>query len=395
MALHRCSLVIGGCALFALSCSSSEKVAPIEEWPGIENAQESVPFVAGKNGYAVYRVPTIVRTNAGTILAFAEGRVNGPGDEGDINVVLRRSKDEGKTWESLQTIADDGKNPCKNQCPVVLPSGRIVLVWLWNESIPSEADRTTRDVYVQYSDDDGVTWSPRENVTQSTQEPNWGWTGMGPVHGIVKQFAPHQGRIVFAARHNMADTDMRAHVIYSDDGGVSWKIGGTVLRDKTTESTVVELSNGNLMVNSRNQKESENHRVVSISKDGGETFTESFVEEQLIEPSGVQASLLFYSMNDKTGKGNLFFSNPAHPELRSNGTLKLSIDDGKTWSEGIRYAPKKAPYFSGYSDIVKLGNGDVGVLYERGEVSESDPKGDRYDEIGFTVVPANLFRGLE
>jgi Neuraminidase (sialidase) len=186
---------------------------------------------------------------------------------------------------------------------------------------------------------------------------------------------------------------MVSHVFYSDDNGTTWKIGGSVTRPKTTESTIVELSDGRLLLGSRNQVESENQRVMSISADGGLTFPTTWLETQLIEPRGVQASLFYYGLNSKTGKGNILFSNPNHAEIRSNGTLKLSTDNGKTWSESVVYAPKKSPYFTGYSDIVKLANGDIGVLYERGNYDEK-AKGERYEEIGFSVISKDAFPSL-
>jgi sialidase-1 len=98
-------------------------------------------------------------------------------------------------------------------------------------------------------------------------------------------------------------------------------------------------------------------------------------------------------MNSTTGKGNILFSNPNHSELRSNGTLQLSVDDGVTWSEKVRYAPRKAPYFTGYSDIVLLPNGDIGVLYERGKLN-GESKENRYDEIGFSIIKKESFASL-
>ena len=136
---------------------------------------DSVPFTGGKEGYAVYRCPALAVSAKGTVLAFSEGRVNSHKDEDDMDVVLKRSTDGGRTWGPLQVLANDGRNPCKNQCPVVLPSGRILLVWLWNKWIPSEKDRTTREVYVMHSDDDGVTWSEPRNITQSVYLADWQW----------------------------------------------------------------------------------------------------------------------------------------------------------------------------------------------------------------------------
>jgi sialidase-1 len=348
---------------------------------------DSAPFVGRKEGYVAYRCPTLVVTAKGTVLAFCEGRVNSHKDEDDMDVVLKRSADGGRTWGPLQVLANDGRNPCKNPCPVELPSGRILLVWLWNQWIPSEKDRTTREVFVMHSDDDGVTWSEPRNITASAYRPDWKWYGTGPCHAIVKRSEPHKGRIVVPARHNTKGTPMVSHVIHSDDGGETWHIGGSISRSHTTESTVVELSNGDLMLNSRNQRDDENCRVVSVSKDGGATFPEVWLETALVEPRGCQGSLLFHSTNPVTGKGHVLFSNPANGEVRSDGTLKLSEDDGRTWTKSYRYAKKPAPYFTGYSDIAVMPDGGVGILYERGDLDDASEKRERYDEVGFTVVP--------
>jgi sialidase-1 len=203
----------------------------------------------------------------------------------------------------------------------------------------------------------------------------------------VKRGEPHKGRIIVPARHNTTRTHTVSHLIYSDDGGETWQLGGSVPREQTTESSVAELSNGDLMLNSRNQNTTENQRVVSISKDGGATFSEVWLETALIEPRGCQASLLFHSLNAATGKGNILFSNPANGEVRSDGTLKLSEDDGRTWTKSFRYAKKPAPNFTGYSDIAVMPDGNIGVLHERGDLDDASKKKERYDEVAFMVVP--------
>ena len=146
----------------AIACLAALLLAPPAAVPAADppgTSPESVPYTAGREGYACYRCPTLAVSARGTVLAFCEGRVNGHKDEDDMDVVLKRSTDGGRTWGPLQALANDGRNPCKNPCPVVLPSGRILLVWLWNRWIPSEKYRTTREVFVMHSDDDGATWS--------------------------------------------------------------------------------------------------------------------------------------------------------------------------------------------------------------------------------------------
>lgn len=351
----------------------------------------STPFKGGEEGYACYRAPALVISEKGTVLAFCEGRVNDFNDEGDIDVVLKRSTDGGRTWGPLQVLEDDGINRCKNACPVVLPTGRILAVWLWNEDIPSKRDRTTRKVYVTCSDDDGVTWTKSRDIKASVYREGWQWYGAGPCHGIVKVRGSHQGRVLIPCRHNSKTTDMISHVIYSDDNGETWQVGGSAPREKTNESTLAELSNGDLMLNSRNGNTGKNdYRIVSISTDGGANFSRCYLDPALIEPgNGCFGSILFHSMNAHTGKGNILFSNPNDGVERVNGTLKLSEDDGATWVKSFRYS-EPAPSFSGYSDIAVINGGDVAVLYEKGDsyrkANRDYGKGERYEAIGFRVV---------
>ena len=113
----------------------------------------SKPYSINREGYAYFRIPTMVITNSGTILAFAEGRRNGPEDEGDIDIVLKRSTDKGKTWGPLITVKDDGENRCRNQVPVYLPDiNRIILLSCWNPGATG-----TNSIFVTYSDDEGLT----------------------------------------------------------------------------------------------------------------------------------------------------------------------------------------------------------------------------------------------
>jgi len=129
-----------------------------------------------------------------------------------------------------------------------------------------------------------------------------------------------------------------------------------------------------------------------VSRDGGATFTETWLETALVEPRGCQASLLFHSLNPASGKGNILFSNPANREVRADGTLKLSEDDGRTWTRAFRYAKKPAPNFTGYSDIAVMPDGSVGILHERGDLDDASKKSERYDEVAFIVVPFSEIR---
>lgn len=350
----------------------------------------SVPYRAGSNGYTCFRTPAIVKAKNGDLLAFAGGRKGGCGDDTDGDLVLRRSKDRGRSWEPLQ-ILDRGDGDDRNRAglpnPVVLDDGRVIVVYLWSRFVDNEDDRGCRRLYLMTSDTDGRTWSPRRNITSQAQRPcredregrwidppargEWGWTGVGPVHGIVKTTAPHRGRILIAGRHVDVDSKTYSHVIYSDDDGENWRIGGS-LSLTSTESTVVELPNGDVMLNSRS-RDSVGHRTVGVSSDGGESFRPAYVDDELLEPRGVQASLLRYG-------DALVFSNPHHASNRTAGTLQVSTDNGRSWQRKVTYAPNGE--FSSYSDMVRV-KGGIGLLHEWGP---SLANRDEHQEIRFVTV---------
>ena len=343
----------------------------------------SVPFKSGR-GYAWYRTPSLIKASNGHLLAFAGAR-DERGDDSRSDVVLRRSVDGGRTWEPMQTIAGIMKNRNGLPSPVTLKNGKIIVLYMWSKYVTEYKDRGCRKMYKITSTDHGVTWSKRVEITEQTQLPcredsdgrvisppaegEWGWTGLGPVHGIVKRSAPHVGRIVFAARHKDTDGKSYAHVIYSDDDGESWEIGGS-LDYKSSEATVVELPNGDIMLNARSTGNDTN-RVVGISHDGGETFDAATQDSTLIEP-GCQGSLLRY-------RDSLIFSNPKSRKNKTAGTIRRSTDDGETWQFSRKYLPKGE--FSGYSDMVRKNN-DIGLLVEWG-ASKNQP----HQEIRYIIIP--------
>jgi sialidase-1 len=340
-------------------------------------------FLEGK-AIPVHRCVSLATTHAGTLLAFTEHRTNGAADEDDMDIVLRRSTDGGETWGPVIVVADDGMNPCKNQVPVVLPSGRILMLWLWNAWIPSEADRTTREVYVTYSDDDGLTWAPHTNITSQVYQAGWNWYGMGPGHAFVKTRAPHAGRVIFPSRHGVDGAPGTSHIIYSDDNGNTFQLGGELTEGN--ESMACEQSDGDILFTARGGPIPD-YRYMGISSDGGATFPIQYVDYGLKGSGRCQASLVEHSINLVTGKANILFSNPDDLALRVNGTIKLSENDGDlgTWVKEFRYSDP-APAFSGYSDIAVINAaGDAGIIWEFG--SHYD-KPQRWDGgVKFRAIP--------
>jgi sialidase-1 len=339
-------------------------------------------FESGQGGYAFYRIPSIIRAADGSLLAFAEGRVNSGADHGDIDLVLRRSQDHGLSWGPMNVVWDDGGNTCGNPTPVLDQStGRLWLAMTHNQgeddlaAITSGTGKGSRTVWMSHSDDHGVTWAAPRDLTASVKKPEWRWFATGPGTGIQLRC----GRLVIPACRNTGKGGKAtaALVFYSDDHGKTWQIGGEA-GDSLSESQVVELADGSVMLNARRTAARPHQRGVAISKDRGETFGPVWHDPALVDPT-CQASILRCSLAAE-GQGNrLIFSNPATDIAgrwgRKNLTLRMSLDEGKTWP----VARLLHPGFSAYSSLVMLSHESIGCLFESG----GDVKTERYQRITF------------
>ena len=331
-------------------------------------AQQPV-WVSGKDGYHTYRIPALAVTTKGTVLAFCEGRKSGRGDAGDIDLLIKRSEDNGRSWSEQKVLRDDAKNTCGNPAPVVdHETGTIWLFSTWNRGDDHESriiagkSKDTRRVFVMSSEDDGLTWADPLEITEDIKKPEWTWYATGPGSGIQIRHGEHKGRLMVACDHIQADPKLYySHVIYSDDHGKSWKLGGRTPEPKVNECEVVELSDGRLMLNMRNYDRSTKARQIAFSRDGGITWEGQSFDKALIEPI-CQASIerVHGSGGDKPDV--ILFSNPAS-QKRVNMTVRASYDDGRTWAR--ERTLHKGP--SAYSDLAILTDGRAACLYERGE----------------------------
>lgn len=350
--------------------------------------QEVDLFVAGTDGYHTYRIPSLIVTQKGTLLAFCEGRKSGRGDAGNIDLLLRRSVDGGKTWSPLITVWDDGENTCGNPCPVVDQStGTIWMPMTWNAGKISERHiqpgfgADSRRVFVTHSTDDGLTWSTPTEITADVKEKDWTWYATGPGAGIQVEQGPHRGRLVIPCDHKVhvdGAVEFRSHVVYSDDHGKSWKLGGIAPEPQVNECEVVELTDGRLLLNMRNYDKSIPARQVCFSDDSGMTWTDQQHDRALIEPV-CQASIRRHSRPMENAPGILLFSNPAHPSKRENMTLRGSADDGKTWP----YSRVLYPRSAAYSCLAVLPDKTIGCLYEK----------DNYRKITLALLPLEELTG--
>jgi sialidase-1 len=324
----------------------------------------------GEEGYKCFRIPVIVKSVKGTVLAFAEGRKNGCSDTGSIDLVLKRSKDSGRTWGGLQVVWSDGSNTCGNPASVVdTTTGEILLLSTWNlgsdrePEIIKQESTDTRRVFLLKSSDDGKSWSDPEEITKHVKSPEWTWYATGPVHGIQLEKGPFRGRLIIPCDHIEAGSNtMRSHVIYSDDHGHSWKTGGIVPQDQVNECTIAELEDGRLLLNMRNYDRDQETRKISFSRDGGLRWSDIQSDPVLVEPVCQASMLMFHRI---TAPDMLLFMNPGSPEKRIKMTIRASFDQGRTWA----FSQLLHPGPSAYSDMVQVNENDVIFLMEIGRQS--------------------------
>lgn len=375
-------------------------VHPARSAPGCAS---SVPYTAGQGGYDTYRVPAAVVTGRGTVLAFAEGRHDGAGDSGDIDVVLRRSTDGGCTWGPLTVVAAGRGDTRGNPAPVVDPrTGTVVLVTTYNSGAVTEAQimrgevtpAQSRRVFVQRSRDDGRHFTPPRDITAAVKPPRWRWYATGPGHALAVTRGPHAGRLLVPADHSAApppgspDTGQEpryygAHALYSDDGGRTWRLG--FVDDSydgvtnANETGAAQLPDGRLYFSARDQSGSApGNRLGAWSSDGGETLDGPYAAQSTLnDVPVVQGSVLQLP----GAQAPLLFSAPSVPTARRSMALWRSTDGGRTFTRALTLSDRPAAY----SDLVRIDADTVGLLYETGT------KGP-YEAIEFRRLPTGTAR---
>lgn len=365
-------------------------------------AQEQLVFVSGQEGHATYRIPAIISLPNGELLAFAEGRVNGSDDYGDVNLVMKRSPDQGITWSGIETLLDYDSLQAGNPAPVVdlldprYPQGVVYLFYNTgnNHEYDIRMNRGVREVWMMRSFDLGKTWAAPQNITLQVHRPNnpefnpnyknpadWRHYANTPGHAFQFQSGKYKGRIFVAANHSVGDpqenfAEYQAHGFFTDDHGKSFQLSESVDIDGSNESIAAELSNDRMIMSIRNQKGDIRSRILAFSSDGGQTWDEAYFEGQLPDPV-CQGSIL--NLGKENGKTILAHSNPSDPKDRNNLSVKISFDEGKTWSKTIvvdRASGPEKQSWTAYSDLVNLNDTQMGIIYER----------DNYREIVFRQI---------
>ena len=333
--------------------------------------QEDI-FISGTKGVVEFRIPSMITTNSGALLAVCDARVDRMGDvPNNIDQVIRRSLNNGQTWEDIRTIVDfaNQEGAADPQLVQDAGTGRVFLFYTYcpgRNNVIHGPNRNRRYLSLQYiySDDDGISWSLPLVVEYGLKKE--GWHSMWPAPGRGTQL--DNGRLIVPI--TVSDTSqMYSYYIYSDDHGDSWDISGNIGTD-INEPTLVEIDESTLLVNARNRT---GKRAIVHSRDKGNSWSEIIFHKDLIEP-GCQGSCI--RIRDVNGDNILLFSNPEHPKQRMNMTVKVSYDNGQSWP--LKRTVYKGP--SAYSCLTMMPDGEIGLLYENGQESP-------YEKISFAKFP--------
>lgn len=322
-------------------------------------------------GYHTYRIPAVVTTLAGTVLAFCEGRQS-RSDHSQNDLVLKRSSDGGKTWEALQVVVQDGRNAILNPMAVVLrSSGRVILMYQrYPEGchvdcvVAGYAEESSCRTFVVHSDDEGLNWSEPQEITRSVKRPKAVTaTPGGPGIGVQLRVGIYAGRILMPFVNQIeSDREREVCVVYSDDEGETWQWGNyapKMSKGDPAEAQVVERSDGSILINVRSRNGNK-LRKVAFSRDGGQNWSSLLDAPSLIEPQ-CQGTILRYTAPLDGQNSRILFANPSSQDERKNGTVRLSYDEGETW-------PVAKTVYAGayaYSCLTSMTDGTIGLLYER------------------------------
>jgi len=324
---------------------------------------------AGDDGSAAYRIPGITTTNTGALIAVYDVRWSGRGDlPGDIDVGMSRSVDGGRTWQPMKVVLDMGSDPAFNHDgvgdPSILYDRASGTLWIaatwshgnraWRGSGPGLEPTETGQLILTRSDDDGLTWSAPINITKQVKRPEWCYLLQGPGRGICMR----DGTLVFAAQYQDTEEEgrmPRSTILFSRDHGTTWKLG-TGPRSNTTEAQVVELADGELMLNMRDNRGGS--RAIYTTRDLGQTWQQHPTSRSALVEPVCNAALL------RVDERRLLFVNPAvsAPPRRSM-TIKVSPDLGATWPENQQLLIDEGSS-AGYPSATIIDDNYIGVLFE-------------------------------
>ena len=312
--------------------------------------RETEIFTSGAEGYHTFRIPALVIAVDGTILAFCEGRKYGQGDHEALYLVLKRSTDNGVTWQGLQVVGGDGQTTTHN--PTAVVDQETGAIWLlFNKDCETS--------HAMSSTDSGATWSEPVDITADTKLPSWTFNVVGPGHGIQLR----DGVLLIpgdhGASHRRDSIFSHSHMIYSDDHGRHWKLRG-VLPGGSDECEAVETVDGSLYMAVRSADRRIAKRLTSRSEDGGATWSDLTEPDELTDPT-CQASIVRFTDEATQDRNRVIFSN-LNSTTRDSITVRVSYDECKTWAVSKLLYPGP----SAYSELAVAADLTINCLYERG-----------------------------
>ena len=335
-----------------------------------------------EDGSKFYRIPALVKANDGALVAIADKRGDALGDLPNIiTIVSKRSTDGGKTWSDMSVVAQgDTVAKCGYGDAVVIADevkGNLVAVFSGNNGLWQSNEASLSRTYTSISTDNGKSWNPVVDITDQVYGGVYGtgtryglFTGSGS--GIQLKQGAHAGRLmlVVAARNDASwGGTMSNFAIYSDDGGQTWQASKNAACTNGDEAKVVELPNGHILMSIRNR--AKQHRLFSLSTDGGETWSEPKVNTTLQDPA-CNGDIIAYQHK---GKNLLLHSLPASPTTRENVTVYVSEDNGETWTAKRRIFNG----YSAYSSLQVLDDGTIGIIVEEGKWDGNLPGEDGFN----------------
>lgn len=318
---------------------------------GVDHKALFAPGMQVGRGYRIPSLLVIRDQNAREIVvAFAESRADVMLDWGDIDLVMRRSFDGGRSWTPIRTLVDAGKHTAGNPCPVF--DQETHTLWL-----PYCIDN--KRVFLIHSRDYGMNWSAPLEITGQldlhltcNDSPLCLEYGTGPGIGIQLS----SGRLIIPAYFFGPSRKRGAHIIYSDDHGVTWHKGSDLGAGE--EPQAFETVEGKVCMNCRAKRGT--YRHIGLSRDGGLTWYRSFAQPDLPEAE-TQASILRYTTSITYEKNRVLFSNPNFG-ARGHLTLRMSYDEGRSWP--VHREIYSGP--SGYSQLAVLADATILMLCETG-----------------------------
>lgn len=319
---------------------------------GVEASRWAVRvFSSGDAGVSCYRIPAVVSTPNGTLVAFAEARHGGCADGGTREIAVRRSADGGRTWSAVGFAAGSRTNRVGNPYPIVLRSGRIVLVYVKHGAQDACGNGGCGSGNgVVFSDDGGATWTPEHDVSEQFGRARGALTGPGS--GVALEVSPGHERLLAVAHRGAYIED---YVTYSDDGGTTWTTQERTF-PRMDEGTFADLGGGHVLLSMRHTQEPRLGRALARSRDFGLTWSPVEFDRSLVGPV-CQGSLMHLG-------SRVYHSNPASGSSRGRLTVRSSEDGGRSWTRAVLVQARAS---MGYSSLLRAPVGDNatgGILFE-------------------------------